>query len=274
MVKFILLTAVFIFETALFGSQKGLENDQELPFEETVENTTITIVYDNNLYNNELRTAWGFSCVVRFHGKRILFDTGGDSQILLFNMEQLKIDPKEIDVVVLSHIHGDHVGGLFGFLEGNNHVVVYLPKSFPKNIKDKIGSYGARFEEIDEGRKLFDNIYTTGEFGTWIKEQSLILHTTKGLVIITGCAHPGVVQIIERSKKLIGVDPLLVIGGFHLGGTSEAEIKQIINDFIKLNVQQVGPCHCSGDRARQLFQNVYGKNYIEVGVGKVITIGK
>jgi 7,8-dihydropterin-6-yl-methyl-4-(beta-D-ribofuranosyl)aminobenzene 5'-phosphate synthase len=274
MIKYILLIAVFLFETATSGSHPGIENDQDRPFKETVKNTTIKVVYDNNPYNDELRTAWGFSCVIRFHGKRILFDTGGDSQTLLFNMEQLGIDPKEIDVVILSHIHGDHVGGLFGFLKQNSNVVVYLPKSFPLSFKNKIISYGARFEEIDEGRNLFNKIYTTGELGTWIKEQSLILNTTKGLVIITGCAHPGVVHIIERSKKLIGVDPLLVTGGFHLGGTSEGELKQIIDDFIRLNVQKVGPCHCSGDRARRLFQEAYGKHFMEVGVGRVIIIDK
>lgn len=274
MVKFILLTAILLFGTALSINPKEGENDQGHSAEKAIESSTITIIYDNNPFNNELKTAWGFSCVVRFHGKNILFDTGGDSQTLLFNMEQLGIDPKEIDVVVLSHIHGDHVGGLFGFLEKNSNVVVYLPKSFPRSFKNKIISYDAGLKEIDEGGILFEDVHTTGQLGTWIKEQSLILNSEEGLVIITGCAHPGVVRIIEKSRKLIGADPLLVIGGFHLGEASEGEIKQIIDDFKRLNVQKVGPSHCSGDRARRLFQKAYGKHFMEVGVGSVIAIGK
>jgi 7,8-dihydropterin-6-yl-methyl-4-(beta-D-ribofuranosyl)aminobenzene 5'-phosphate synthase len=93
---------------------------------------SITVSYDNNPYKERLTAAWGFSCVIRGTEKTILFDTGGDGSILLANMEELGINPKEIDLVVLSHIHGDHVGGLSSFLEKNPEVVVYLPKSFPK----------------------------------------------------------------------------------------------------------------------------------------------
>jgi 7,8-dihydropterin-6-yl-methyl-4-(beta-D-ribofuranosyl)aminobenzene 5'-phosphate synthase len=269
MVRFIIIIAVFLFETVYSQIAK---NDGERSVDTSTNKAAITVVYDNYPFMSGLKTAWGFSCVIEFQDKHILFDTGGDGQTLLFNMEQLDIDPKEIDAVVLSHIHGDHVGGLFGFLKRNSRVVVYLPKSFPENFKDKIESYGARFEEIDEDRKLFDNIYTTGELGTRIREQSLILHTAKGPVIITGCAHPGIVRIIEQSIKQTGADPLLVVGGFHLKEKSDSALKQIIDDFVRLRVRKAGPSHCSGDRARRLFQDAYGENYIEVGVGKTITI--
>jgi 7,8-dihydropterin-6-yl-methyl-4-(beta-D-ribofuranosyl)aminobenzene 5'-phosphate synthase len=82
----------------------------------------ITVVYDNNPYIEGLTTSWGFACVIKEAEKTILFDTGGDSAVLLNNMQQLGMDPKEIDVVVLSHIHGDHVGGLNGFLQVNMNV--------------------------------------------------------------------------------------------------------------------------------------------------------
>lgn len=277
MKKFVLLFMAPLFLAAFSGCHKVPEKSQEFPSEEGTEplkKITITVAYDNNPYDNRLRTAWGFSCVVKLEGKNILFDTGGDSPTLLSNMNQLKIDPRDVDVVVLSHIHGDHVGGLSGFLEKNSHLVVYLPKSFPQRFKNQVISYDARFEEVSKGRKLFDNIFTTGELGIWIKEQSLILNTTKGLVIITGCAHPGIVKIVEKSKQLVGGVPLLVMGGFHLGGTSKMKIKKIIADFKRLGVKQVGPCHCSGDRARSLFREAYGEHFVEVGVGKIITIGE
>lgn len=91
----------------------------------TVDRLRIAVVYDNNPYKAGFTTAWGFACVIKGTEKTILFDTGGNSAVLLNNMQQLGIDPEEIDIVVLSHIHGDHVGGLNGFLKENFNVTVY-----------------------------------------------------------------------------------------------------------------------------------------------------
>jgi len=235
-------------------------------------NLNITVSYDNNPYRKRLTTAWGFSCVIRGTEKTILFDTGGDGSILLTNLEELGINPKEIDLVVLSHIHGDHVGGLSSFLEKNPQVVVYLPKSFPKGFKDGVKEYGAKVVEVQGPLKICQGVYSTGEQGTWIREQSLIIHTEKGSIVITGCAHPGIVKIVDKAKDLLKGDVLLVMGGFHLGGESRGEIENIISGFRKLGVSYVGPCHCSGDTARQLFKEEYGENFIDVGVGRVITM--
>jgi 7,8-dihydropterin-6-yl-methyl-4-(beta-D-ribofuranosyl)aminobenzene 5'-phosphate synthase len=236
-----------------------------------IKDLSITVSYDNNPYKEGLTTAWGFSCVIGGTEKTILFDTGGDGSILLTNMEELGIHPKEIDLVVLSHIHGDHVGGLPSFLEKNPEVVVYLPKSFPKGFKDKVKGYGAKIIEVQESLKICQEVYSTGELGTGIKEQSLIIYTEKGLIIITGCAHPGIVKIVDKAKELVKNDVLLVMGGFHLGGESKGEIENIVSSFRKLGVSYVGPCHCSGDAARQLFKEEYGENFINIGVGRVVT---
>ena len=237
-----------------------------------VKNLSIIVSYDNNPYKERLTTAWGFSCVIRGTEKTILFDTGGDGSILLTNMEELGINPKEIDLVVLSHIHGDHVGGLPSFLEKNPEVVVYLPESFPKGFKDGVKECGAKVVEVQGPLKICQGVYSTGELGTWIKEQSLLIHMEKGLIVITGCAHPGIVKIVNKAKELFKDDVLLVMGGFHLGGESKGEIEKIVSSFRKLGVSYVGPCHCSGDAARQLFKKEYGDNFINVGVGIVVTM--
>jgi len=233
---------------------------------------TITITYDNNPYDDRLRTAWGFSCLLRLPEKTILFDTGGDSSILLDNMEQLQIDPKEIDTVVLSHIHGDHVGGLGGILAQNSDVTVYLPASFPQSLKEDVKLYGAEVQEVYEPRELFDGVYTTGELNGGIREQSLIVKTDEGLVIITGCAHPGVVNIVQRAREIAGDRVYLLLGGFHLGGASASKIDSIIDSFEQLGVERVAPCHCSGDTARRLFRDHYGEGYVECGVGRRVTL--
>jgi 7,8-dihydropterin-6-yl-methyl-4-(beta-D-ribofuranosyl)aminobenzene 5'-phosphate synthase len=233
---------------------------------------TITVTYDNNPYDDRLKTAWGFSCLVRLPERVILFDTGGDSSILLHNMEQLQIDPEEIDVVVLSHIHGDHVGGLGGILNQNSDVTVYLPASFPQSLKEEIKLYGAEVQEVHEPRELFEGVYTTGELNGGIREQSLIVKTDQGLVIITGCAHPGVVNVVQKAREIADDKVYLLLGGFHLGGASASKIESIIDSFERLGVERVAPCHCSGDSARRLLQEHYGEDYIECGVGRRITL--
>ena len=234
----------------------------------------ITVIYDNNSYDDRMKTAWGYSCLVNFNGRSVLFDTGGDGSTLLSNMEKLQIGPEKIDTVVLSHIHGDHVGGLEGLLERNSTVTIYLPASFPKNFKDKVEAAGAKLCEVHEAMKIDgdSNIYTTGELGGVMKEQSLVIRTEAGLVVITGCAHPGVVNVVKKAKELFEdkEEVLLVMGGFHLGSTSKTRIKEIITSFREMGVQYAGPCHCSGDRARRLFKEAYGENFLEVGVGRVI----
>ena len=266
-----------ILGTAIFSKPANGKNGQIMQSEASVsttaaKNLSITVTYDNNPCRKKLTTAWGFSCLIRGTEKTILFDTGGDGSILLANMEKLGINPEKIDLVVLSHIHGDHVGGLHSLLEKNPEVVVYLPKSFPKSFKNDVKKYGAKVVEVQEPLKICEGVYSTGELGTRIKEQSLTIHTEKGLIVITGCAHPGIVSIINAAKKVVKDNVLLVMGGFHLVGKNKDEIEKIITGFRKSGVRYVGPCHCSGDAARQLFKKEYCENFMDVGVGRVITM--
>jgi 7,8-dihydropterin-6-yl-methyl-4-(beta-D-ribofuranosyl)aminobenzene 5'-phosphate synthase len=252
--------------------------------EEAVTVVTITILYDNNAGGGDepLETAWGFSCLVEGLEKTILFDTGGDAAILLRNMSALGVDPRDVDVVVISHVHGDHVGGLTGFLEENHAVTVYLPRSFPEGIKDATRSAGAELVEVSSQEvglvEICEHVYSTGELGDWIKEQSLVIETSRGLIVITGCAHPGIVNIVRQAQE-VAVDvgarltrPHLVLGGFHLGGVSEAEIVTIVEDFQQLGVEKVAPCHCSGDVARRLFEEAYGEDFVPAGVGSRLQV--
>lgn len=229
-------------------------------------------LYDNYKHNPDLKTGWGFSCLIKTKEKNILFDTGADSPTLLENMKKLNIEPKDIDVVVLSHIHGDHTGGLLGILEANSDLLVYMPKSFPDDFKEGVKSFKAKVVEVDNPATISENVSTTGELGTSIKEQSLLIKTSKGLVVITGCAHPGIVGILKQAKKITGEDIYLVMGGFHLLRTSETKLEEIIKDFRELGVKKAAPCHCSGDETRELFQKEYKEDFISNGVGKIIEL--
>ncbi len=233
---------------------------------------SLTVVYDNNTYKEGLETRWGFSCLVRGPEKTILFDVGGDGAVLLRNMQKLKIDPGSVDVVVLSHIHIDHIGGLADFLQKNNRVTVYMPKSLPQSVKNTVTRAGAQLVEVHQSVRICPNVYSTGELGSWIKEQSLVIKTTKGLVIITGCAHPGVVNIVKKAKQMLQHEVYLVLGGFHLCWMSAGRIKGIAKGVRTENVKKVAPCHCSGDLARNLFKQEYQDDFILAGAGKTVTV--
>jgi 7,8-dihydropterin-6-yl-methyl-4-(beta-D-ribofuranosyl)aminobenzene 5'-phosphate synthase len=90
------------------------------------------------------------------------------------------------------------------------------------------------------------------------------------MIIITGCAHPGIIKIIQRAKELFNEQVLLVMGGFHLGGESTERLASIIASFKSLGVIYAAPCHCSGEAARQKFSREYGDKYLILGVGKII----
>ncbi len=254
-------------ESSAPPSTETAENNISLPV-----NVTITVIYDNRPYNPELTPEWGFSCLIEGYEKTILFDTGGNGTILSANMQKLGIDPEGIDVIVLSHIHGDHVDGLPSVLRQNNNVTVYVPQSFPFSLKEDVRKYGAEVVEVSQSIEICEHVYSAGEIQGPVNEQSLILRTDKGLVIITGCAHPGVVRIVRKAKDLFQDDILLVMGGFHLDGFSMSDIEGIISDFRALGVLYAGPCHCSGSTAMALFKEEYGEKYIEIGVGTIIHV--
>lgn len=248
-----------------------MKNEKTLIEENQAELTLIT-VYDNNQYDPNLRTGWGFSCLAKTQDKTILFDTGADSLTLLTNMEKLGLEPKEIDFIVLSHIHSDHTGGLWGLLEKNNQLKIFIPYSFPDSFREEIKASGATYQDVKEATHLMEKVSSTGELGVAVKEQALIIETEKGLVILTGCAHPGVVNLAKKAKEAVGEEIYLILGGFHLGGTPDREIEQIIAELKNLGVKKIAPCHCSGDRARELFKESFGENYLENGVGRVINL--
>jgi 7,8-dihydropterin-6-yl-methyl-4-(beta-D-ribofuranosyl)aminobenzene 5'-phosphate synthase len=209
----------------------------------------ITIIYDNTAFRKDLRADWGFSALVEAQGKKILFDTGASGSILLANMGKLGIKPDGISDVFISHPHFDHTGGMSAFLDLNHEVSVWVPCSL-RGVKN-----AKAIMAIDRSIKLYQGVYSTGELEGI--EQSLCVATQKGVVVIAGCSHPKIENIIASASEFGAVYG--IIGGLH-GNRPETL------DSLDL----ICAIHCT--QYRQEIKSLYPDKYIEGGAGKIIEV--
>lgn len=248
------------------------EDLHEFALEGTDMPLKFTILYDNYSHEQGTKPDWGFSCLIEGTEKVILFDTGTQPDILLHNVDHLSVDLKKVEKIVISHDHDDHMGALSDVLDRNPDVSVYLPVSFADKIVRSVEAKKARVVGVDEPVEICRNVYSTGEMGVAIKEQSLIINTKKGLIIVTGCSHQGIVNVLKRAKKVVDKPIYLVFGGFHLGEIPDAMVEEIIKNFKELGVEKCGATHCTGDRPIALFKKAFGENYVPMGTGKILKI--
>ncbi len=233
---------------------------------------TITILYDNYIFEEGTKSDWGFSCLIEGFEKTILFDTGTSGEILFHNISALDVIVDSIDLIILSHNHNDHTGGLSAVLEQKQGIPVFFPISFPEYFSQELRNQQAIPVSVGEPVEICEHVFSTGEIQGPVNEQSLILDTDEGLLVITGCSHPGIVTILKRVKEIIDKPIYLVFGGFHLMNHSDAQVTEIIREFELLGVEKCGATHCTGDSAIGLFQEAYGDNYVPMGVGKVLRV--
>jgi len=210
----------------------------------------ITIIYDNESGKEGLKADWGFSCLVETDERKILFDTGANGSILLENMKVLDIDPTAVDDVFISHTHFDHIGGLSAFLNKNSNVVMYVPASLRgiRSVKEIV--------YVDKPIQIMEHVNTTGLLKDI--EQSLVIQTTKGSVIVVGCSHPGLGDILKAAARF--GEPYAIIGGLH-GFREFTLIEQM---------QTICPTHCTEHILE--IKSLYPGKYIPGGAGEVITI--
>jgi 7,8-dihydropterin-6-yl-methyl-4-(beta-D-ribofuranosyl)aminobenzene 5'-phosphate synthase len=268
--------------------------------------TSLSFIYDAFGDNAEFEKDWGFSAVLHHDGMNILIDTGNDPEILASNVAKANVDLAEIDAVVLTHRHMDHLAGLPVVLAGNPDVPVYGPEeafsvfgsqlassfydrdgSLPMNMRYFDGEppgelhfdsawHGARITTVSNQKEIFPGVHVianrsekSGSVG--IVELSLAVETPRGLVVIVGCSHPGVAEIVERVQYLDG-SIALVTGGFHMPTASVGIIEQTSKDLEDLGVRSVAPAHCTGEPAMALLRRRWGHRFIEAGVGRSISI--
>jgi 7,8-dihydropterin-6-yl-methyl-4-(beta-D-ribofuranosyl)aminobenzene 5'-phosphate synthase len=231
----------------------------------------IHIVSDNVLIDQRLRPAWGFAAVIETPGMNILFDTGRDGDMLLSNMRQMQLTPAEVDLLFVSHAHRDHTGGLALFMAERPDVMLCLTDSALGSIRHRLPA-DIRYTAVSAPMEIATNISSTGEMRAGIPEQALIVETAKGLVVITGCAHPGIDLIAAQATRQTGREIYLLAGGFHLSGASDRRVRDLISRLKALDVKKVAPSHCTGERAAELFRDAWGEDFIESGLGAVIPL--
>ena len=211
----------------------------------------VTIVYDNEVKNKKLKAGWGFSSFIETtSAPPILFDTGADSPALLYNMKELGIDAKDIGIIVISHAHSDHTGGLQGILEVNKTAGIYLPASVWGTIP------GRKIITVTESLQICESVFSTGELKEI--EQSLVIKTDRGVLVMVGCSHPRVGKIIDVASRFGEIHG--IIGGLHG-----------FRDFSRLNsLSLIGPCHCTQYKSE--IMQLFPQQCLKCGAGLVVEI--
>jgi 7,8-dihydropterin-6-yl-methyl-4-(beta-D-ribofuranosyl)aminobenzene 5'-phosphate synthase len=273
------------------------------------ETAQITILYDAFGKASAMRKDWGFAALIEYDGKRVLFDTGNNADIFAHNIKAKGVDLTRLDFAVMSHRHGDHMGGLNHLLAVNPEVPIYVPKenfgvygaALPSGFYRKNASLPAEMRYYDghppetltfgtpwpQGR--FHRLATTTEVapgfhlimlkGSWgvdldVMEISLAIDTPAGIVLVVGCSHPTIERIVEAAKAAVGKPIHLVIGGTHLLPASDEETRRIagaLHDTWK--VDYLAPGHCTGEPAFEILRQTFGDRYIYAGLGTTVTLG-
>ncbi|MGE3702668.1 MAG: MBL fold metallo-hydrolase [Hyphomicrobiaceae bacterium] len=265
----------------------------------------ITVLYDAFGPPSALKLDWGFAALIEYQGKRVLFDTGNNGKIFEHNVQQLQVDLKQLDAVIISHRHSDHTGGLNHLLKINPGVKIFTPREpavvipkaplaffkrepgLPPTMSyyrgaEPEGATGtpwpdAQFVIVADTTEIFPGFYllnTVSEKpGTReMNELSLAIRTPQGLAVVVGCSHPGVEKILEQVAK---IDPNIytVTGGFHLVVTPQPEIERVaslLDETLKL--KRIAPGHCTSELGFKVLMSRFKDRFDQAGAGSAIKL--
>ncbi|HPB76238.1 MAG TPA: MBL fold metallo-hydrolase [Chromatiaceae bacterium] len=229
----------------------------------------LTIVFDNYPGLAGCRCLWGFAAWIEFEGRNLLFDTGSNGRILLQNLATLGLAPRALDLLVLSHPHWDHMGGLDSILELNPRLTLAVHEGFSQHlIADLPGLCGELIVLGPEPRCLAPGIYASGVLDSDPPEQALLIYSGGITAVISGCAHPGMARVVEGASAFLGKPLDWAIGGFHLMNAAAPQIEETIQALRAQGVRSVIPTHCTGDLAKAAFRRAYGTRCLEGGPGR------
>ena len=267
----------------------------------------ITVLYEAFGRPSPLQKDWGYAALVEYGGKRILFDTGNNPDILAQNAKAKDVDLLKLDFVVMSHRHGDHMGGLAYLLSVNPKVKIYAPKEGfgvygsdlpsifyrkdpslpleqryyngepPEVMRFGTAWPGANFQLVDKNIEIAPGVnliaLVSDKPGTLeLRELSLAINTPAGMAIVVGCSHPGIDKVVEAAAA---INPRIhfVGGGFHLVVSSDLDIERIVTVLHEtFRVEYVAPGHCTGEPAFTALKKAFGDRYLYAGLGTTIPL--
>lgn len=227
----------------------------------------ITNIYDNISCHEKFTPDWGFGCVIEHSNTKIIFDTGAKPEVLENNLKLAQIDPASIDIIIISHKHWDHKGGILWLVKQNPNVKVYMPKTWRNSLEKSLGRYTQKIHTITQNTSINDIFHLVISKNLWISELVLAIRTSNGIIAITGCSHTGIHRIIKNVSCIMKEKVYAVFGGFHLFRSSTKNIYEVMSDLKETKVRFVAPCHCTGERALKILKKEFSKDYLENGVG-------
>lgn len=271
----------------------------------------LTILSENTSGSEELEHEHGLSIYIETAERQILFDTGAGCGFKN-NAQKLGVDLSEVDVLVISHGHYDHGGGLRTFLEVNSHAKIYIHKQafeahYSKRTErvpfiglDQTLLPNERFVfcgdhvAIDENIEVFSRVKSKRLFPScnatllmkrgddlvpddFAHEQNMVIQQNGKTMLIAGCAHKGIVNIVDACKDRLGQYPDYVIGGFHLsrprGNQSEAsDAVDAIGEYLVSTPSRFFTCHCTGMENYQRLKRILGEKIQSISTGDRISI--
>ncbi|MFA5900760.1 MAG: MBL fold metallo-hydrolase, partial [Hyphomicrobium sp.] len=269
----------------------------------------VTVLYDAFGKEPGLRKDWGYAALVEIGNKRILFDTGNNPDVFIANAKAKGVDFTTLDFVVQSHRHADHFAGLSEVLKVNPKVKIYAPKeafgvygsSLPSSFYRKKAQLppeqryfdgkpadvlmfgtawpGANIEAIDKTTEIAPGVWlialVSDAPGTKeLKELSLAVDTPEGLVVVVGCSHPGIENIVAAASD-INHKIHYLLGGFHLVNATDETIAAVSASLRdKWKVENIAPGHCTGEPTFAGLLEAFGDRYVYAGLGTSLNVGK
>lgn len=232
----------------------------------------VTYLYDNTSAVAGTDASWGFSALVEAHGKRVLFDTGGNAGVLRHNVAVLGVDLGRLDALVLSHEHSDHTNGIPA-LGRRDGLAAFYPASanVTAPFMNMLQSAGMKALPVTGMTQIAPRIAVSHEIASAVaSEVALVVDTDDGLVVLVGCAHPGSETMLAQIRERTGRPVLMLVGGFHMSLAGPEAISRTLADFKALGVRYVGPTHCTGNAAIAAARQAFGDGFVEGGVGTVV----